>query len=173
MSLSPGTRLGPYEILSPLGAGGMADVFKARDTRLDRTVAIGVLSSGMGPEQEVRPRFEPEARTISQLSHPHICALYDAGEREGTPYPVMEYLEGETLSARLLKGALPVEPLLRMGMEIADALDKAQRQGVIHRDPTPGNLLLTTPGVNLLDFALATANRRDHLRVNKEIDDDQ
>src|SRR5678810_88263 len=156
MPLTAGTRLGPYEILSPLGAGGMGEVWKARDTRLDRTVAIKVLPAHLSLSPEVRQRFEREARTISQLSHPHVCALYDVGREGETEYLVMEYLEGETLSERLLKGALPFEQVLRHGIEVADALDKAHRQGIVHRDLKPGNVMVTKSGVKLLDFGLAT-----------------
>jgi len=155
MSLSPGARLGPYEILAPLGAGGMGEVYKARDTRLERTVAIKVLPSHMSQNAEFRQRFEREAKTISQLSHPHICALYDVGHQDGTDYLVMEYLEGETLTERLAKGSLPTEQVLRYSIEMADALDKAHRQGVIHRDLKPGNVMLTKSGVKLVDFGLA------------------
>ena len=155
MTLSTGTRLGPYEVLSPLGAGGMGEVYKAKDTRLERTVAVKVLPSHLSSSDEVRQRFEREAKTISQLSHPHICALYDVGNQDGVEYLVMEYLEGETLADRLLKGALPAEQTLRYGIEIADALDKAHRQGIIHRDLKPGNVMLTKSGVKLLDFGLA------------------
>src|SRR6476661_4615256 len=157
MALSPGTKLGPYEVLSPLGAGGMGEVYKARDTRLDRTVAIKVLPSHLSSSEEVRQRFEREAKTISSLSHPHICALYDVGNQDGVEFLVMEYLEGETLSDRLLKGALPAEQTLRYGIEMADALDKAHRQGIVHRDLKPGNVMLTKSGVKLLDFGLAKA----------------
>jgi Tol biopolymer transport system component len=157
MTLSAGTKLGPYEILSPLGAGGMGEVYKAKDTRLERTVAVKVLPSHMSASAEVRQRFEREAKTISQLSHPHICALYDVGREGDIEYLVMELLEGETLSGRLVKGALPVEQTLRYGQEIADALDKAHRQGIVHRDLKPGNVMLTKSGVKLLDFGLAKA----------------
>ncbi len=157
MSLSPGSRLGPYEIVSPLGAGGMGEVWKARDTRLERTVAIKILSPRLSASPESRQRFEREAKTISQLSHPHICALYDVGREEGTEYLVMEYLEGETLLDRLAKGALPLDQTLRYGGQIADALDKAHRQGIVHRDLKPGNVMLTKSGVKLLDFGLAKA----------------
>jgi Tol biopolymer transport system component/predicted Ser/Thr protein kinase len=150
-------RLGPYEVLSPLGAGGMGEVYKARDTRLERTVAIKVLPSHLSSSEEVRQRFEREAKTISSLSHPHICALYDVGNQDGVEYLVMEYLEGETLADRLLKGPLPSEQTLRFGIEIADALDKAHRQGIVHRDLKPGNVMLTKSGVKLLDFGLAKA----------------
>jgi Tol biopolymer transport system component len=157
MSLSPGARLGPYEILSPLGAGGMGEVYRARDTRLERTVAVKVLPQHMSSSPEVRQRFEREAKTISQLSHPHICTLYDVGREGETEYLVMELLEGDTLSERLAKGALPLEQTLRYGVEIADALDKAHRQGIVHRDLKPGNAMLTKSGVKLLDFGLAKA----------------
>ena len=155
MSISPGSRLGPYEVLSPLGAGGMGEVYKARDTRLERTVAIKVLPAHLSSSEEVRQRFEREAKTISQLSHPHICALYDVGNQDGVEYLVMEYLEGETLADRLAKGPLPLERVLRCGIEIAGALDKAHRQGIVHRDLKPGNVMLTKSGVKLLDFGLA------------------
>jgi eukaryotic-like serine/threonine-protein kinase len=157
MSLSAGSRLGPYEIVSPLGAGGMGEVYKARDTRLERTVAVKVLPSHLSASPESRQRFEREAKTISQLSHPHICALHDVGREGDVEYLVMEYLEGETLADRLLKGSLPLEQTLRYGMQIADALDKAHRQGIVHRDLKPGNVMLTKTGVKLLDFGLAKA----------------
>ncbi len=155
MSLTNGTRLGPYEIKAPVGAGGMGEVYRARDTRLDRSVAIKVLPDHLSASPEVRQRFEREAKTISQLSHPHICALYDIGRESGTDYLVMEYLEGEALSDRIRKGPLPLEQVLRFGIEIADALDKAHRQGIVHRDLKPANIMLTKPGVKLLDFGLA------------------
>ena len=155
MSISPGARLGPYEILAPIGAGGMGEVYRARDTRLERAVAVKVLPSHVSQSDEVRLRFEREARTISSLSHPHICALYDVGREGDVDYLVMEFLEGETLAARLAKGALPLEQTLRFGIEIADALEKAHRQGIVHRDLKPGNVMLTKSGVKLLDFGLA------------------
>ncbi len=155
MTLSSGSRLGPYEILGAIGAGGMGEVYRARDTRLERTVAIKVLPSHLSASPELRQRFEREAKTISALSHPHICALYDVGHQDGTDYLVMEYLEGETLTDRLVKGPLPTEQLLRHGIEIADALDKAHRQGIVHRDLKPGNVMLTKSGVKLVDFGLA------------------
>src|SRR5687767_15559574 len=135
----------------------MGEVYRARDTRLDRTVAIKVLASHLSASPDVRQRFEREARTISQLSHPHICALHDVGREGETEYLVMEYLEGETLADRLLKGPLPLEQTLRYGVQIADALDKAHRQGIVHRDLKPGNVMLTKSGVKLLDFGLAKA----------------
>jgi serine/threonine-protein kinase len=157
MPLQAGTRLGPYEIASPIGAGGMGEVYKARDTRLDRTVAVKVLPDRLSASPESRQRFEREAKTISQLSHPHICALHDVGREGDISYLVMEYLEGETLAARLAGGPLPLEQVLRYGREIADALDKAHRQGIVHRDLKPANVMLTKSGVKLLDFGLAKA----------------
>jgi serine/threonine protein kinase/Tol biopolymer transport system component len=155
MTIEAGARLGPYEILAPIGAGGMGEVYKARDSRLDRQVAIKVLSSHLSANEEIRQRFEREAKTISQFSHPHICALYDVGREGETDYLVMELLEGESLADRLGKGALPTEQVLRYGIEIADALDKAHRQGIVHRDLKPGNVMITKTGVKLLDFGLA------------------
>ena len=155
MPLATGTRLGPHEILAPLGAGGMGEVYRARDTRLDRMVALKVLPGHLSANEELRQRFDREARTISQLSHPHICALYDVGHQDGIDYLVMEYLEGETLTDRLSKGTLPTEQVLRYGIQIADALDKAHRQGIVHRDLKPGNVMITRSGVKLLDFGLA------------------
>jgi Tol biopolymer transport system component/predicted Ser/Thr protein kinase len=155
--INAGTRLGPYEIVAAIGAGGMGEVYRARDTRLDRTVAVKVLPTHLSSSAESRQRFEREAKTISQLSHPHICALYDVGNQDGVEFLVMEYLEGETLSNRLLKSALPFDQVLRYGIEIADALDKAHRQGIVHRDLKPGNVMITKSGVKLLDFGLAKA----------------
>ncbi|HKA37028.1 MAG TPA: serine/threonine-protein kinase, partial [Thermoanaerobaculia bacterium] len=157
MALAAGSKLGPYEVLSAIGAGGMGEVYKARDPRLERNVAVKVLPSHLSASPEVRQRFEREAKTISQLSHPHICALYDVGNQDGVEYLVMEYLEGETLAQRLLNGSIPAEQTLKYGMEIADALDKAHRQGIVHRDLKPGNVMLTKSGVKLLDFGLAKA----------------
>ncbi len=157
MTLAPGSRLGPYEIVSPLGAGGMGEVYKARDTRLDRTVAVKVLPAHLSDSPAVRQRFEREAKTISQLSHPHICAIYDVGREGETEYLVMEYTEGQTLADRLARGPLPLDQTLRCGVEIADALDRAHRQGIVHRDLKPANVMLTRSGVKLLDFGLAKA----------------
>src|SRR5438132_949235 len=157
MTLSAGTKLGRYEILAPVGAGGMGEVYRARDSRLERTVAIKVLPQDLSSPAELRERFEREARTISQISHPHICALYDVNREGETEYLVMEFLDGGTLAARLTKGALPLEQALRYGIEIADALDMARRQGIVHRDLKPGNVMLTKSGVKLLDFGLAKA----------------
>jgi serine/threonine protein kinase len=157
MALTNGTKLGPYEIVAPLGAGGMGEVYRARDTRLDRTVAIKVLPPHLADTPEARQRFEREARAVSALNHPHICTLHDVGSQDGTEFLVMEYLEGETLAARLEKGTLPLEQVLKIGVEVADALDKAHRQGIIHRDLKPGNIMITKSGAKLLDFGLAKA----------------
>jgi serine/threonine protein kinase len=138
--VTPGTRLGPYEIVSPLGAGGMGEVFKARDTRLDRTVAIKILPEALAADPQFRERFDREARAISQLTHSHICTLYDVGHQDGTHYLVMEYLDGETLADRLAKGALPLDQALRIAIEMATALDTAHRAGIVHRDLKPGNI---------------------------------
>ena len=155
MAFLPGKRLGPYEILSAIGAGGMGEVYRAKDPRLNRIVAIKVLPPHLADSPELRERFEREARTIASLNHPHICTLYDIGHQDGTDFLVMEYLEGETLAQRLVKGPLPLEQVLRYAIEIADALDKAHRKGVTHRDLKPGNIMLTKSGTKLLDFGLA------------------
>ena len=153
--LTTGSRLGPYEIQSTLGAGGMGAVYKARDTRLERTVAIKVLSDGPISTLELRQRFEREAKAISALHHPHICVLYDIGSHDGLDYLVMEYVEGETLAHRLKRGPMPMSQVVKMGAEIADALDKAHRAGLVHRDIKPANIMLTRAGAKLLDFGLA------------------
>jgi eukaryotic-like serine/threonine-protein kinase len=150
-----GTKLGPYEIVEPIGAGGMGEVYKARDTRLDRIVALKVLPAAYAADHERRLRFEREARAISGLSHPHICSLYDIGDQDGVQFLVMEYLEGETLEGRLSHGPMPLEQALQRAVEIAGALDQAHRHGVIHRDLKPANVMLTRSGVKLLDFGLA------------------
>src|ERR1700689_3742293 len=155
MAIASGPKLGPYEIPSPLGAGGMGEVYRARDTRLDRDVAIKVLSGHFVSTPSLKERFDREARTISQLSHPNIFRLYDVGSQDGSDYLVMECLEGETLADRLVRGPLPIEEVLRYGAPIADALDKAHQQGVIHRDLKPGNIMLTKSGAKVLDFGLA------------------
>ena len=157
MPLTTGTKLGPYEITGAIGAGGMGEVYRARDTRLDRTVAIKVLPASLANTPEAKQRFEREARAVSALNHPHICTLYDVGSQDGTEFLVMEYLEGETLAARLEKGALPIDLALKTGIDIADALEKAHRQGIIHRDLKPGNIMMTKSGAKLLDFGLAKA----------------
>jgi serine/threonine-protein kinase len=159
MPLAVGSHLGPYEILSALGAGGMGEVYKARDTRLDRTVAVKILPSALAFDRQFRERFDREARTISQLDHPHICTLYDVGEQDGTSFLVMQYLEGETLEQRLKKGAPPLEQSLLWMIQVADALDKAHRAGIVHRDLKPGNIMLTKTGAKLLDFGLAKASQ--------------
>ncbi len=155
MAILPGKRLGPYEALSLIGAGGMGEVYRAKDTRLERVVAIKVLPAHLADRPELRERFEREARTIASLNHPHICTLYDIGRQDGIDFLVMEYLEGETLAHRLMKGPLPLEQVLQYAIEIADALDKAHRKGVTHRDLKPGNIMLTKTGTKLLDFGLA------------------
>jgi serine/threonine protein kinase len=155
MALASGAKLGPYEILAPLGAGGMGEVYRAKDTRLDRTVAIKVLPGHLSDSPELKERFDREARAISSLNHPHICTLHDVGHHDGIDYIVMEYIEGETLAQRLAKGALPLDQVLKIGIEVASALDKAHRSGVVHRDLKPGNIMLTKTGAKLLDFGLA------------------
>jgi len=155
VALTSGSKLGPYEILGPLGAGGMGEVYRAKDTRLGRTVAIKVLPGHLSASPERRKRLEREARAISSLSHPHICTLYDVGQHAGVDFLVMEHLEGETLARRLRSGPLPLDQALGHAAEIADALDKAHRQGVVHRDLKPGNVMLTKSGATLLDFGLA------------------
>jgi serine/threonine protein kinase len=155
MALLAGTQLGPYQILYVLGAGGMGEVYKAKDTRLDRTVAIKILPSALAGDPQFCERFDREARTIAQLDHPNICALYDVGEQHGTAYLVMQYLEGETLAERLQKCVLPLDLALKYAIEIAEALNKAHRAGIVHRDLKPGNVMLTKSGAKLLDFGLA------------------
>ena len=155
MPLVPGTKLGPYEILSPLGVGGMGEVYRARDTRLDRTVAIKILPAAISADPVAKQRFEREAKTASNLNHPNICVLHDIGHQDGVDYIVMECLEGEALSQRLERGPLPLEQTLKVGAQIAEALDKAHRAGIVHRDLKPGNIMLTSTGAKLLDFGLA------------------
>lgn len=154
-TLPNGTRLGPYEIVGPIGAGGMGEVYKARDTRLDRSVALKIVPRELAENANLRLRFEREAKTISQLTHPNICTVYDVGSDDGVEYLVMELLDGDTLADRLLRGPLPVEDVLRYGVQIAEALDQAHRAGVVHRDLKPGNIMLTKNGAKLLDFGLA------------------
>jgi Tol biopolymer transport system component len=155
MPLTPGTKLGPYEILSPLGSGGMGEVYRARDTRLDRSVAIKILPSHLSADPARKQRFEREAKAISGLNHPNICTLHDVGSLDGLDYIVMECIEGESLAERLTKGSLPSDQVLKIGAELADALDKAHRNGVVHRDLKPANIMLTKSGAKLLDFGLA------------------
>jgi Tol biopolymer transport system component len=155
MALTSGTKFGPYEIQSQLGAGGMGEVYRALDTRLDRTVAIKVLASHLSSSPELKQRMEREARSISALNHPHICQLYDIGSQNGADFLVMEFLEGETLAERLKKGALPLNEILKIGIAVAEALAVAHRQGIVHRDLKPGNIMLTHGGAKLMDFGLA------------------
>jgi serine/threonine protein kinase len=151
-------KIGPYSIVGQLGAGGQGEVYKARDTRLNRFVAIKVLPERLSQNPELKARFEREAQTLAKLSHPHICPVFDIGQQDGTDYLVMEFLEGETLARRLDKGALPLDEALKIAVQIADALDKAHRQGVIHRDVKPSNVMLTKSGTKLLDFGLAKSS---------------
>lgn len=155
LALTAGTRLGPYTIEAPAGAGGMGEVYRAKDTRLDRVVAIKVLPHGVADNPDVKARFEREAKTISSLNHPNICTLYDVGHQDGIDFLVMEYIEGQTLAERLKENPLPNQELFRISIQIADALDKAHRQGLVHRDLKPGNIMLTREGAKLLDFGLA------------------
>ena len=155
MGVAPGTRFGPYEISSPLGSGGMGEVYRARDTRLDRKVAIKILPVELANDAQFRVRLEREAKAISSLNHPNICTLYDVGHENGSDFLVMELLEGETLADRIDRGPLQTEDVLRYGAQIAEALDKAHRQGIVHRDLKPGNVMLTKTGAKLLDFGLA------------------
>ncbi|MGK2857322.1 MAG: protein kinase domain-containing protein [Thermoanaerobaculia bacterium] len=155
MTIAPSSRLGPYEIVSPIGAGGMGEVWRARDTRLERDVAIKVLPPGFADSEEIRRRFEREAKSISSLNHPHICTLHDIGDENGVLYLVMELIEGESLADRVKKGPLPLPDVLRIGREIALALHAAHRAGIVHRDLKPGNVMLTKTGAKLLDFGLA------------------
>jgi len=155
MTLISGTKLGPYEIQSPLGTGGMGEVYRALDTRLDRTVAVKVLASHLSSSPELKQRMEREARAISSLNHPHICQLYDIGSQNGTDFLVMEFLEGETLAERLRKGGMPLTEVYKIGIAVAEALAMAHRSGIVHRDLKPGNIMLTSGGAKLMDFGLA------------------
>src|SRR5215510_14709007 len=155
MALNIGKRLGPYEIIAPLGAGGMGEVYRARDSRLDRIVAVKILSAHLAQNHEMRQRFEREARAVSSLSHSNICALYDVGHEDGIDYLVMEFVDGESLADRLSKGPLPLDQVLKYSIQIADALDKAHRNGIVHRDLKPANIMITKSGAKLLDFGLA------------------
>ena len=155
MALTSGSKLGPFEIQSPLGAGGMGEVYRAVDTRLDRTVAIKVLPAHLSSDPELKQRLEREAKTISSLQHVNICTLYDIGTQGDTDFLVMEYLEGQTLADRLQKGPLPIDQLLKIATEIAQALEKAHQRGIIHRDLKPANVMLTQAGAKLMDFGLA------------------
>src|ERR1700687_5062504 len=157
MALTSGTKLGPYEILSPLGAGGMGEGYRAKDTRLDRTVAVKILPSHLSDNPDAKQRFDREARAISSLNHPNICTMHDVGHQDGIDFLVMEFLEGETLASRLLKGPLARELVLRYGIEICEGLERAHKSGVVHRDLKPGNVMLTKTGAKLMDFGLAKA----------------
>src|ERR1700693_2355997 len=155
MALPPGTKLGPYEIQCPVGAGGMGEVYRAKDTRLDRAIAIKILPTHLSDNPEFKQRFAREARTVSSLNHPHICHLYDVGSQDGIDYLVMEFLEGETLAQRLRKGAMPLNEVFKVGIAVAEALAVAHRNGIVHRDLKPGNIMLTQSGAKLMDFGLA------------------
>src|SRR5215472_5052175 len=155
MPLASGTKLGPYEIQSSLGAGGMGEVYRARDSRLDRDVALKVLPAHLSSDASLKQRLEREAKAVSKLSHAHICTLHDIGHQSGTDFLVMELLEGETLEQRLIRGPLPLGQTLRYAGEIADALAKAHKLGITHRDLKPANVMLTKSGAKLMDFGLA------------------
>ncbi len=172
MPVTAGATLGPYEILARAGAGGMGEVYKARDTRLNRTVAIKVLPAALTADPDARQRLDREAKAVAALSHPHICSLFDIGHQDGTDFLVMEFLEGETLAERLTRGKLPLDEALRTGIQIADALATAHKAGIIHRDLKPGNVMLTKRGATLLDFGLAKpaprgTERRDDAGRNR------
>src|SRR5260370_37787185 len=155
MTLASGTKLGPYEVISPLGAGGMGEVYRARDTRLERDVAVKVLPTNLSSDLSLRQRMEREAKAVSKLSHPHICTLHDIGHQDGVDFLVMELVEGETLERRLTKGPLPPEQTIRFAAEIAEALANAHKMGITHRDLKPSNIMLTKSGTKLMDFGLA------------------
>jgi len=163
MTLASGTKLGPYEIQSRLGAGGMGEVYRARDTRLEREVAVKVLPSNLSSDLSSRLRLEREAKAVSKLSHPHICTLHDIGHQDGVDFLVMELVEGETLERRLMKGPLPPEQTIRFAAQIADALAKAHKRGITHRDLKPSNVMLTKNGTKLMDFGLAKQSGPDPL----------
>src|SRR5712672_1031738 len=158
MALPPGTKLGPYEIVAQLGAGGMGEVYRARDTRLERDVAVKVLPASLASDANLRQRLEREAKAVSKLSHPHICTLHDVGHQDGVDFLVMELVEGETVEQRLMKGPLPPDQVLRVAAQIADALAKAHKVGFTHRDLKPANIMLTKTGAKLMDFGLAKAS---------------
>src|SRR4051812_6357200 len=170
MPLAPGAKLGPYEILSPVGAGGMGEVYRARDSRLDRIVAIKVLGTQVSARPDLRERFEREARAISALQHPNICTLHDIGQQEGVDFLVLEFVEGESLDRRLIKGPLPIDQVLRYASQIAEALDRAHRQGIVHRDLKPGNVMITKSGAKLLDFGLAKLQDKTPVLTNSSMD---
>jgi len=155
VALNTGTKLGPCEILSPLAAGSMGEVYRTRDTRLDRTAAVKILPPHLVQDPILRERFEREAKAVSNLNHPHICTVHDVGTQDGTQFLVMECVESETVANRLQKGPLPLAQLLNYGALITDALVKAQRKGIVHRDLKPANIMLTKSAAKLLDFGLA------------------
>src|SRR5271167_2095294 len=155
MALASGTKLGPYEIQSPLGAGGMGEVYRARDTRLGRDVAVKVLPAHLSSNPDLKQRLEREAKAISSLNHPNICTLYDVGSQNGVDFLVMEHLEGETMADRLQRGPMPLQEALKTAIEIADALAKAHARGIVHRDLKPANIMLAKNGPKLMDFGLA------------------
>ena len=155
MTLSAGTLLGPYEIVSLVGSGGMGEVYRARDTRLSRTVAVKTLTTQVAHRPDLKARFEREAKTLATLSHPHICSVFDVGQQDGVDYLVMEFLDGHTLAHRLRDSALPLNETLKIAIQLADALDKAHRQNIVHRDLKPGNIVLAKAGAKIVDFGLA------------------
>ncbi len=155
MPIQAGSRLGPYELLAPIGAGGMGEVWRGKDTRLDRSVAVKILPAAFAEDEERRQRFEREAKAISSLNHPHICTLFDVGHEGDVHFLVMELLEGEVLADRLQKGPLPLDQVVKLGAQVAEALSAAHKQGIVHRDLKPGNVVLTKTGAKLLDFGLA------------------
>src|SRR5882762_6207167 len=155
MTLAVGTKLGPYEIGAPLGAGGTGEVYRARDTRLERDVAVKVLPSSLSSDPTLRQRLDREAKAVSKLSHPRICTLHDIGHQDGVDFLVMELVEGETLDQRLTKGSLPPEQTVRIAAQIAGALAQAHKMGIVHRDLKPSNVMLTKTGAKLMDFGLA------------------
>ena len=161
MALAAGARFGPYEIAAPIGTGGMAEVYRARDTRLNRDVAIKILPAGIADNPIRRARFEREAQAISSLNHPNICAVYNVGTQDGVAYLVMEYIEGESLAQRVRRGPVPPTTALRWAIQIAGALDAAHRRGIIHRDLKPANVMVTGQVVKLLDFGLAKLREGD------------
>src|SRR5438105_5833305 len=163
MGLTSGTKLGPYEIVSPLGTGGMGEVYRARDTRLERDVAIKVLPANLSSDPSLRQRLEREAKAVSKLNHPHICILHDVGHHGGLDFLVMEMVEGETLEQRLTKGPLQPEQTIRFAAQVADALAKAHKLGIVHRDLKPSNVMLTKTGAKLMDFGLAKAYGPAHM----------
>ena len=173
VTLTPGTRLGPYEIVAAIGRGGMGEVYRARDTRLKREIAIKILPARVTSQPNRRQRFAREAQTVAAVSHPHICALFDVGSQDGVDFLVMEYLEGETLDRRLVRGAMPLDEVLRYAIEIAAALDHAHRHGIVHRDLKPANIMLTKAGAKLLDFGLAGWNEREPLHLGCAVSENE